>query len=137
MSILLNPYISFKDNAREAMTFYQSVLGGKLSMYTFKDFGQSTGPENENLIMHSSLETDSKLVFMAADTAPGQEPASGVQVQMCLNGDNADTLRAYYNGLSQGGQILMKLEKSAWGSVYGMFVDKFGIIWQVDIATAE
>ena len=27
----LNPYISFKNNAREAMEFYQSVLGGDLT----------------------------------------------------------------------------------------------------------
>ena len=29
MGSLLNPYISFKDNARDAMEFYQSVFGGE------------------------------------------------------------------------------------------------------------
>ena len=28
MSITLNPYLSFRDTAREAMEFYQSVLAG-------------------------------------------------------------------------------------------------------------
>ena len=27
---LLNPYLNFRGNAREAMEFYQSVLGGEL-----------------------------------------------------------------------------------------------------------
>ena len=28
MAVALNPYLSFKSNAREAMEFYQSVFGG-------------------------------------------------------------------------------------------------------------
>jgi uncharacterized glyoxalase superfamily protein PhnB len=27
MAVALNPYLNFKDNTREAMTFYQSVFG--------------------------------------------------------------------------------------------------------------
>ena len=30
MASRLNPYIGFKDNARAAMEFYQSVFGGEL-----------------------------------------------------------------------------------------------------------
>jgi PhnB protein len=52
MNSLLNPYISFKDNSREAMEFYKTVFGGKLDLSTFKDGGMPTEPANENLIMH-------------------------------------------------------------------------------------
>ena len=31
----LNPYISFRGTAREAMEFYQSVFGGELTLSTF------------------------------------------------------------------------------------------------------
>jgi PhnB protein len=31
----LNPYLNFKDNARQAMEFYQTIFGGKLEMQTF------------------------------------------------------------------------------------------------------
>jgi predicted 3-demethylubiquinone-9 3-methyltransferase (glyoxalase superfamily) len=31
MSTQLNPYLSFRGNAREAMGFYQSVFGGELA----------------------------------------------------------------------------------------------------------
>ena len=40
----LNPYLSFKDNARQAMEFYQTVFGGKLSINTFKEFHASQYP---------------------------------------------------------------------------------------------
>jgi PhnB protein len=44
MTVRLNPYLSFRDNAREAMTFYESVLGGELSLSTFADFHASADP---------------------------------------------------------------------------------------------
>ena len=39
MSISLAPYLNFpQGQTREAMTFYQSVFGGKLDISTFGDF---------------------------------------------------------------------------------------------------
>ena len=44
MSVLLNPYLNFPDaQAREALEFYQSVLGGELNVMTFGDMG-TEGP---------------------------------------------------------------------------------------------
>ena len=34
----LNPYLSFKNEAREAMEFYQSVFGGELMVNTFSEY---------------------------------------------------------------------------------------------------
>ena len=39
MASRLNPYISFRDNAREAMEFYKSVFGGTLTVNTFGEYG--------------------------------------------------------------------------------------------------
>ena len=39
MASRLNPYLNFKDTTREAMEFYHSVLGGKLDISTFGEFG--------------------------------------------------------------------------------------------------
>ena len=38
MTIRLNPYLSFRDNAREAMEFYHSVFGGTLTSNTFAEY---------------------------------------------------------------------------------------------------
>lgn len=40
----LSPYLSFKDNARQALEFYADVLGGTLALSTFAEFGQADGP---------------------------------------------------------------------------------------------
>ena len=41
MTSKLNPYISFRDNARDAMEFYKTVFGGELAVSTFGDFQAS------------------------------------------------------------------------------------------------
>lgn len=133
MSVQLNPYLSFDGNAREAMTHYQRVLGGELTLSTFGEFGQA-GTPIEHLIMHSSLATPRGLAIMGADTPPGMEYQPGSTVTVVLSGDEEDVLRGYWEGLSEGGTVTVPLEPQMWGDLYGSCTDRFGIVWQVNIA---
>ena len=133
MQTKLNPYLSFKDNTREAMQFYQSVFGGKLQMNTFKDFGASQDSNEDNLIMHSQLEAENGITIMASDTPSRMEYRTGTNMSMSLSGDNEAELTVYYEKLSAGGQVSMPLEKAIWGDSFGMFTDKFGVPWLVNI----
>ena len=70
---LLNPYISFRGTARQAMEFYQSVFGGELDLSTFGDF-RSPGPARKaGQIMHGQLDGPDGLTLMGADTPRGME----------------------------------------------------------------
>jgi PhnB protein len=129
----LNPYISFKNNAREAMEFYKSVFGGKLTINTFSDFHAEVEPGEGNNIMHSVLEAENGIVFMASDTPNHMEYHAGANITMSLSGDNRDELAGYWAKLSEGGTIAMPLEKAPWGDEFGMLTDKFGITWMVNI----
>ena len=73
MTVRLNPYLNFRDTAREAMTFYHSVLGGELTVSTFGDFHASEDPAEQDKVMHSQLETPNGLTIMAADTPNSME----------------------------------------------------------------
>jgi PhnB protein len=59
MTSKLNPYLNFKDNARQAMEFYQSVFGGKLTMNTFKEFHASDDPSEAATAWNSAPERTS------------------------------------------------------------------------------
>jgi PhnB protein len=132
---LLNPYISFHDNAREAMTFYQSVFGGDLELSTFGDF-QMPGLEegDQDKIMHSQLTTPSGFALMGADTPPGMDLTEGSSITISLSGDEADELRGYWDKLADGGQVTMPLEVAPWGDSFGQLTDRFGVAWMVNIA---
>jgi len=134
MQSQLNPYLSFRDNAREAMEFYKTVFGGKLEMQTFKEYHASQDPSEDNKIMHAMLTADNGIVFMASDTPNSMEYRTGTNMSMSLSGDNETELRGYYEKLSAGGTIGMPLEKAPWGDTFGMVTDKFGVSWLVNIA---
>lgn len=137
MKSQLNPYLNFKDNARQAMEFYQSVFGGELTMNTFAEFQASEDPSEADKIMHSMLEAENGITFMASDTPNQMQYKPGAAISMSLSGDNESELRTYFEKLSQGGQVIMPLEKAAWGDTFGMCTDKFGINWLVNISTAQ
>ena len=137
MASKLNPYLNFRDNTREAMQFYQSVFGGQLDMNTFKEFDASEDPSEDDKIMHSQLTADNGIVFMGADTPASMEYRIGTQMAMSLSGDDDAVLTGYYEKLSDGGRITMPLGVSPWGDKFGMFTDKFGIDWLVNITQPQ
>jgi PhnB protein len=134
MQSKLNPYLSFRNNAREAMEFYKTVFGGKLETQTFKEYRASQDPSEDQKIMHAMLTADNGIVFMASDTPNSMEYRTGTNMSMSLSGDNETELRGYYEKLSAGGTIGMPLEKAPWGDMFGMFTDKFGVSWLVNIS---
>jgi PhnB protein len=133
MTTRLNPYLSFRDTARQAMEFYQSVFGGELSTNTFAEFKASDDPAEQDKIMHSQLETDSGLTLMAADTPNSMAYTPGTNFSVSLSGDDEAQLRGYWDKLSAGGTVAMPLEAAPWGDTFGMCTDKFGVPWMVNI----
>ena len=90
----LNPYLSFRDNAREAMQFYPGVFGGKLDMTTFKEFNASKDPSEADKIMHAMLE-HTGVVIMGADTPNSMKHTPGTNISVSLSGDDERELRGY------------------------------------------
>ncbi|GAA1055866.1 VOC family protein [Agromyces luteolus] len=137
MSVTLNPYLSFRDEAREAMEFYRSVLGGELTLSTFADFGQGDEEAEADKIMHGQL-TSEHLTLMGADT-PNEMPYEvGTNFAVSLSGgpEDEETLRGYWEGLAEGGRVVLPLEPSPWGDAFGMLNDRFGVQWMVNIGQA-
>jgi PhnB protein len=138
MSAQLNPYLSFRDNAKEVMEFYQWVFGGELTTSTFAEFHASDYPAEQDKIMHSMLTTDSGLVLMASDTPSRMGYTPGSNFSISLSGEEADEgeLRGYWDKLSAGGTVTMPLGLAPWGDTFGMCTDKFGVNWLVNVAGA-
>lgn len=136
MGSRLNPYLSFRDNAREAMEFYRDVFGGELAVSTFGDFGDPSAPE-ASLVMHAQLETPSGFLLMASDSAPGMEYTPGGAITVSLSGDDDEALTGWWERLSDGGSVSLPFEKQMWGDVFGMCTDRFGTPWMVNLAGPE
>jgi PhnB protein len=133
VSTRLNPYISFADDARQALEFYRGVFGGELSLSTFGEAGAAEGPDADK-VMHGQLETPAGYTLMVADTPAGMDRTVGTNISISLSGDDGDELRRYFAALSDGGTVTVPLEKQVWGDEFGMCVDPFGVAWMVNIS---
>ena len=128
----LNPYLHFKDDARQAMEFYEQVFGGTLTANTFGAFGQADSVDKDK-IMHAQLETARGLTLMGADTPSHLAYEPGSRVSISLSGADGDELRGYWEKLADGATVAVPLEKQMWGDEFGMLTDRFGIEWMVNI----
>lgn len=134
MKPVLNPYLNFNGTTREAMKFYQSVLGGELTMQTFGETKMAETPKEKDLIVHAALKSGG-LSIMASDTHPKQPPKVGDNVHLSLTGNDKNKLTKIFNGLSKGGKVDMPLAQQFWGDTFGKLTDKFGVHWMVDVAS--
>jgi PhnB protein len=139
MASVLNPYINFDGKAREAMEFYKEVFGGELNLNTFGDLGGDQAGDADHQvdaskIMHGQLVAPNGFTLMAADTPPGVPFQPGNNIAVSLSGDDHDELMGYWAKLSDGGAVMVPMEKQMWGDHFGMCTDKFGVGWLVNIA---
>ncbi|HSK34483.1 MAG TPA: VOC family protein [Propionicimonas sp.] len=133
---ILNPYLSFRGNAREAMEFYKSVFGGELTISTFGEYQMpGIGADEADQIMHGQLTTPAGFTLMGSDTPEGMpydDSSGGITVS--VSGDDETELRGYWDGLADGGEITMPLEKAPWGDSFGQLNDRYGTPWMFNIA---
>lgn len=138
--VRLNPYLSFKDKAAEALEFYRSVLGGELDISTFgsmpADPAMPIDAADKDLVMHGQLETPHGLTLMAADSGsmmPYVAPTSGVTVALTGGAEDYDYVAGAYAKLAEGGTDAMPFDKAPWGDFYGQVTDRYGITWMFDV----
>ncbi|HVK23621.1 MAG TPA: VOC family protein [Actinokineospora sp.] len=136
MASLLNPYISFNGDARQALEFYKEVFGGTLDVNTYGEYGDPSGDGADN-IMHGSLKTDAGYTIMGADNPPGAAHSAGSNISCSLSGDEAEPLKGYFTKLAEGGTVSVPMEKQMWGDEFGMVTDKFGVTWMVNVVAAQ
>jgi PhnB protein len=121
-TIQLSPFVNFQGRAREAMEFYQKVLGGKLDL--------QTGPGDR--VGQARLEAEGVLLI-ASDGHPDYPAKVGENLALSLGGTDNPRLTRIFNALGEGGRVNMPLAKQPWGGQVGWLVDKFGISWTVNI----
>jgi PhnB protein len=134
----VNVYLTFNGNCEEAFNFYKSVFGGDFTYVgRFKDMppmgDKPMSDADGEKIMHMSLPVSKETSLMGSDTAEGFGPPFqvGNNFSISINTDSKDEANRLFNNLSVGGQIVMPMDNTFWGSYFGMFTDKYNINWMV------
>jgi PhnB protein len=129
----INAYLNFTGNCREAMSFYNTCIGGELSMQTVAGSpAEAQCPDSmKDHILHSSLTKDN-LVLMGSDMSGPEGITKGNNIALSLNCSNAEEISSFFSSLSTGGEIIHPLTEEFWGATFGVFNDKFGIRWMLN-----
>jgi predicted 3-demethylubiquinone-9 3-methyltransferase (glyoxalase superfamily) len=126
----ISPCLWFDNQAEEAAKFYTSIFKnskiGKTANYS-KSSAQASG-QKEGKVMTVEFEIEGKK-FLGLNGGPMFKfnPAVSFFV-WCKTEKEVDQL---WKSLSQGGSVLMELNKYPWSEKYGWCEDKFGVSWQI------
>jgi PhnB protein len=127
----LIPFLLFDGNCAEAMAFYQSCLGGDLSITKVGDTpmkGQAP-PGQHRKVAFAHLKSGA-IEFSATDWLhPTRAPKQGNTVAMYVSGAHED-IRPIFDRLAVGADkdLLDELREMPFGS-YGHLADKYGVHW--------
>jgi len=130
----VNTYLSFKGNCEEAFNFYKAIFGGDFSFIArFKDMPKDdpncvVDEADYEKIMHLTLPIGNT-VLMGSDSVGEWSKGftQGNNFSVSINTDSKEEANRLFNGLSQGGNVMMPMNTTFWGSYFGMFTDQFGI----------
>lgn len=128
---MLNIYLNFNGNCKEAINFYHSILDGEITQQmTFGEGPMDSTPETKDLIMHTEFNFDGCQI-LASDTPPQHEFKMGTNYNLSLYFPTKERASEVYQKLGEGGTATMPFNEVFWGGHFGMLVDKFGVNWMV------
>lgn len=136
MSMRLNPYFTLNGTAREAFEFYQSIFGGELVISTFENFDAPIEPEHKHLVMHGELQAEHftlQVSDVAAIYKPENNATTNMEVALLAQNSDLETVRGWFDQLTDGASKLMPLNTAPWGATFGSLTDKFGIAWMFNV----
>lgn len=128
----LTPFLLFEGNCAQAMAFYQSCLGGELTITKVADtpMKHQMPPEQHQKVAHARLKSGA-IEFSATDWLhPMRTPKQGNTVAMYINGGKYQELREIFDRLAAGADqsLLDDLRDLPFGT-YGHLADKYGVHW--------
>ncbi|MFF0520470.1 VOC family protein [Actinomadura nitritigenes] len=129
-------HLNFRGDAREALSFYRSVFGGDMAVITYKDAGNVQDPAEADQVMWGQVAAGNGFRVMAYDVPSNLPWNRGENAFfVSVRGETAEEITGYWEKLSEGASVRQPLGSAQWAPLYGMLVDRFGVIWVLDVAS--
>jgi predicted 3-demethylubiquinone-9 3-methyltransferase (glyoxalase superfamily) len=126
----ITPFLWFDNNAEEAANFYVSLFGNSRVM-TVNRF-EEAGPAPNSTVMTVGFQLEGQ-EFTALNGGPHFKITPAVSLFVtCETPQEIDDL---WRKLSEGGTVLMELNKYPFSVKFGWVADKFGLSWQLNLAS--
>jgi PhnB protein len=132
----VDPYLNFDGRTEEAIEFYRTALGAKVTMLMrFKDSPAANDPAMSappDKVIHARFTVGSSTILASDSKCGGKPNFQGISLSLTV-ADGAEAEKCF-NALAAGGQVQMPLAKTFFSSHFGMVADRFGVSWMVYVA---
>ena len=145
----INFYLLFNGNCVEACNFYKSAFGvdrsvsrglGDVYKRQYGDIPPQNGmppisEDEKNKIENICLPIAEETVLMGADVCGymAQNTVFGNNFSLYIEADSRGEADRLFAGLSTEGRVTMPMSEAHWGDYFGMFTDKFGVNWLINV----
>ena len=125
----LDVYVNYRGTCEEAFRFYETLLGGNVTGIV--RHGEQPNPNIPadwgDKVLHARIEIG-ETVLMGADI-PHAEPMRSAY--LTLGFDTEGDAERVYAALTEGGEVLMKMERTPFANRFAMVRDRFGASWML------
>lgn len=127
------PYLNYYGKAEAALEFYKEALDAQImDTMRYKDEASMNAPEEMgNWVLHSGIIVNGEVIYVS-DILSEDQYKQGNNISIMIDCDTEEQIRKYFEKLSVGATIIMPLENTFWGALYGSLIDKFGVNWDLN-----
>jgi PhnB protein len=125
----LYPQLNFGGNCEEAFRFYETHLGGKITMMMNQSQAPGAVAGAGKAIIHAQMKIgDTVLIGNDVPPAIFKKMRS---VYMYLSVDSAKEAERIHELLAAGGEVFMPMEETFYATRFSMLRDRFGVSWSI------
>lgn len=129
IAMKMHTYVNFAGSCAEAFGFYETHLGGQVSM--MKTHGEApvsnVDPAWKDAVLHARL-TIGGTELLGADI-PNAQPMRSAYLTLIVDSD-AEAERVF-SALADGGTVFMPMQENFFATRFGQLRDRFGLNWMI------
>ena len=130
----ITTFLMFEGQAEEAMNFYTSLFNDSAITSMTRYGPNEMGAEGS--VMHATFTLNGQ-TFMCIDSHVQHAFTFTPAISLYVTCETESEIDKLFAKLSEGGEIMMPLELYPFSKKFGWLADKFGVSWQLTLATPE
>ena len=130
MALTAATFLMFEGKAEEAMSFYVDLFAGSEVRSVIRYGPQGLGTEGKIMVAEFTLGGQR---FLCSDSFVHHAFTFTPSISIFIDFESDEQQLSAYDGLREGGGVLMELADYGFSKRFGWINDRFGVSWQLNL----
>jgi predicted 3-demethylubiquinone-9 3-methyltransferase (glyoxalase superfamily) len=131
MSKQIKTFLMFQGQAEEALDLYRSLFRDAVLLSMEKYGSGESGAEGSVKLANFSLNAQE---FMCIDSPVDHGFSFSPSMSLYVDCESEEEIDRVFAALSDGGSVLMPLDRYPFSEKFGWVADRFGVSWQLNLS---